>query len=184
MSEEEKTKPRKKRRGCWLFLAIVLVGLIVWLGPTARDLYSRGFFDAFKKEKMVGYKADRESNLKAIYTALQLYHDSEEKFPEGNGWMDAISSYIKPSNMEKDDAAKKLIRPDLAGQADAYGYAINDAAAGKYIDDIPNMDTLPLVFESSETTRNAHGSPEMIANQDALAITGKGEVQPLDKSKK
>lgn len=162
--------------GC---LGIVVVGgLILAVTPQGHllvNLFKNGAIQAaVMPAGKRTYTATNESNLKAIYTALKLYHDSEGQFPKGDGWMDAIQNRIRADDMSKEEAAKKLIRPDLVGQANQFGYALNDAAAGKYKDDVPK-DTI-LVYESKETGRNAHGNPTK--EREGAAITVSGQVLP------
>lgn len=161
--------------GCLTLVVVVAGGLVV----TGYDrlligLWKNGTIQAYLfPDKKRTYSATNEANLKAIYTAMMLYHDSEEKFPEGNGWMDAIQNRLMVNDMTPDEAKKKLVRPDLAGQAGQFGYAINAKAAGKYKDDAGPKSTV-LVFESREKGRNAVGDPEK--DRDGMAITIDGKL--------
>lgn len=121
----------------------------------AVGLQKRGFLDKVETEK---YEATTNSNLRAIYTALQFAHDSDGQFPDGKNWMDAVSKRIKAGNMDDAEAQKKLIDPAFAGQPGKFGYALNDAAAGKYKGDLKDS-KLILVFTSQDASRNAHGNP-------------------------
>jgi hypothetical protein len=131
-------------------------------GRAIRDIWGTGAIQAAVGGKeMREYNATTESNLKAIHTALMLYHDSEGQFPEASGWMDAIQNRLLVNDMTGEEAAKKLVSPSLQGKTGQFGYAMNDKAGAKYKDDIdPKM---PLVFDSSDTARNAHGSPDTLA---------------------
>jgi hypothetical protein len=65
---------------------------------------------------------------------------------------------------------KKLIRPGLSeGQ---FGYAFNDAASGKYKDDLKEPAKTALVFESMETQKNAHGDPARLRKGIAISVDG------------
>jgi len=116
------------------------------------------------------YTAGNETNLKALQTALMLYHESEGQFPQAAGWMDAIEPRIRTFDMELSEAKKKLVRPDLAGKEGEFGYALNDAASGKYKDDVGGKAI--LVFESKATARNAHGDPAKDREGYAIAVDG------------
>ncbi len=118
-----------------------------------------GFLDKVPERN---YDASTKANLTAIYKGLTLYHESEGQFPKSSEWMDAIKSRIQTSDMSEAEAAKKLIDPSLEGKPGAYGYAMNDAASGKYKGDIQGPKT-PLIFMSSDTARNAHGDPTKLA---------------------
>ena len=155
---------RIKRFGAGCLVSIIaIVLLIAFTGPgqVIRDLWRNGILQGL----MQGgpdrkYAASEQANLKAIYTALMLYHDSEGQFPEARGWMDAIRNRLTTSDMKSEESAKKLIRPDVEGQPGAYGYAMNDRASGKYSKDLePKM---PLVFDSKDLSKNAHGNPDAL----------------------
>lgn len=180
METEEKQSPRKwpKRIGIGC-LGVVVLGVLAlnFTGPgrDVMNLWKNGTIPALiVKPPKRTYSATNEKNLMAIHTALMLYHDSEEKFPEAAGWMDAIKNRIRADDMDAKEAAKKLVRPDLVNQSDAYGYAINEAAAGKYKDDV-GASTV-LVYESKQTGRNAHGKPE--TDRDGYAVTVEGKLLP------
>ncbi|MDR3687845.1 MAG: hypothetical protein P4L46_00600 [Fimbriimonas sp.] len=107
------------------------------------------------------YNANEETNLKDLYTALMAYHESEGQWPVAGGWMDAIKNRVSTADLAKGEADKKFVSPSLAGQPGVYGYAMNDLASGKYKGDIKDPKTL-LLFDSSDTSRNAHGDPKKL----------------------
>ena len=152
-----------RKWGRWILLGVGLLVLVagVWLWPVLRVLMSKGLPQGPEMRKYEGTSAD---NLKAIRTALMLYHDNEDKFPEANGWMDAIEKQLKTNDLTPEEAAKKLKNP-ATGE---FGYAINDAAAGKYKGDLKDP-KMVLVYESSGG-RNQHGTP----------IAAKGQAIQLD----
>jgi hypothetical protein len=120
------------------------------------------------------FSASRDANLKAIYIALNLYQDSEGQYPAASGWMDAIGPHLQTTDMSREEADKKLLRPNLKSpQPGQYGYALNDAIAGRFKGDIKDSKT-PLVFETSDLSRNAHGSPN--SQTGRLAITLQGTI--------
>lgn len=150
--------------GCGALLVLALLVLFATpIGKAARDLYSHGFADAYlSPDQERKYNASTEANLKAIYTALMQYHESEGAFPPAGTWMDALKNYGAASDLAKGEADKKFVSPSLEGKPGTYGYALNDAAAGKYKGDIKDPKT-PLIFDSSDTARNAHGDPSKLA---------------------
>jgi len=113
-----------------------------------------------------------------MYTALDLFHRSEERFPEAETWMDDIANRLRTTNMSESDAAKKLRRPNLT---EGYGYAINPEVAGRFRDDLQNPNAI-LIFESSLTGRNA--SEPVNPNPDAWAVTVTGEIGPISSLRK
>lgn len=163
---------KKRRRGCWIGVGVVVLVLAVWLGPVIRDGFKSGLFGAMlqgsRNEK---YSASSQENLKAMYNALSLYHESEGQFPHAEGWVNAIETRIDTENLEKGEAQKKLIRPDLLGKTGEYGYAMNDAVSAKYKDDIKDKKT-PLIFESKDTGKNAHGDPAKERQGWAISVDG------------
>jgi hypothetical protein len=148
--------------GC-LGLVAVLVLLILFTPPgkAIRDLLGTGIVQAsLSPKEMEQYHATTEGNLKAIYNALKLYQDSEGQFPDASGWMDAIQNRILVNNMTGEEAQKKLISPAVSATPGQFGYAMNDKASAKYIGDLdPKM---PLIFDSSNTAKNAHGTPDTL----------------------
>lgn len=139
-------------------MILLLMGLAIWIGPTLKDLYQGGVFDQVGMRK---YQGDTAQNLKAIRTALMLYHDSEGQFPPANSWMDAIENRMKSADLSDNDAKQKLIDPFFRNQPHHFGYAFNSSAAGKYKGDFKDP-KLILVFVSSNWERNAHGSPRIL----------------------
>lgn len=169
-------KLRKGCAGCGVVL-LILIGVGVWLyGGTLRDLARQGILqDLFRAPDQRAWVATSEQNLKALHVALMLYHDSEGQFPEGSGWMDAIENRLRTGDLSREEAEKKLIRPDLAGQPGKFGYALNAASAAKFKDDVGDGKT-PLLFESTPTERNASGDPAKIRKAGGLAIAVDGSI--------
>ncbi len=154
-----------RRRGRWILLSIGVILLVagLWLWPAIKVILAIGLPDSPKMRKYEGTNSD---NLKAIRTALLLYHENEDRFPEANGWMDAIEKQLKTNDLTLEEAAKKLRSPTTGH----YGYAINDAAAGKYKGDLKDPKTI-LVYESADMKRNSHGNPGK-ANGQAIQMDG------------
>lgn len=181
-----------RKRSCTILKS---VGLLVvaggvgagWLyGPAMLDFYRAGFFDeALNPRQLREYQGNSIDNLRAMHLALSLYHESEGQFPHGEGWMDALEPYIRTDDMSAEEAQKKFMNPLLGKNEDgAFGYAFNDAASAKYKDDVPTPARTPLVFDSSNLSRNAHGSPEeLLPNPPRqggnMGISVTGEVLKL-----
>ena len=173
----EATQPVKKRRrkGCLIgcgIVGVIVLGGAIFYGPVLNDFYKRGMFDfILHPVRQHAYSATSEQNLKALYVALGLYHESEGQYPDSTHWMDAIENRINTYDLAKGEAEKKLIRPDLLGQDGKFGYAMNDAASGKYKDDIKDPKT-PQIFESKDVSRTAHGDPAKVRQGLAIAVDG------------
>ncbi len=149
--------------GCLGILGlVVLILLVTPLGHTVLTLYRRGYLDAYvSPDEERKYQAGEVENLKALYTAMNLYHESEGQYPYANGWMDVIKSRTSTSDLAKGEAEKKFISPALAGKPGQFGYAMNDKASAKYKGDLKTLKE-PLLFVSSDTSRNAHGDPKKL----------------------
>ncbi len=157
-------------------LALFLAGGFM-VGPALWDIWRAGFF---YKVSQRDYQGDSRSNLEAMYRALKLYHDSEEKFPGAEGWMEEVERRLRVYDMKPEETAKKMIRPDLWEASGRHGYALNEACAGKYIDDIEDASSTLLVFESQLESRDAAGDPDKVglapSGGKVLGVTATGEI--------
>lgn len=153
---------------------MVVLGLLAVLFPEQRNFLFAAGRVAVEQEQVNQkreYDATSEGNLRAIYNALLLYHQSEDMFPDASGWMEAAELRLNTADLKEGEAAKKLVRPDLAGQPGAFGYAFNKALSQMYKDDVKDPKT-PLVFESKETSRNASGDPATMRQGLAISVDG------------
>ncbi|MDX2065545.1 MAG: hypothetical protein SFX74_07380 [Fimbriimonadaceae bacterium] len=159
-------------------VAIVVIGLGIWVGPVIRDVIRAGFLESVSVEK---YRAGREENLRAIHTALTLYHDSEGAYPPADRWMDAIENRLRINKMTAEEALAKLRTPGAKG--DAFGYALATTAAEKYRDDIPGDPKL-LVLEAPNAPRNHAVDGRPSAERWAITVDGKIlPAPPADESR-
>lgn len=168
------SKGKRIAAGCGLFLLIG--GAIAWFSPAGdavRDLLKTGILE--KNEANAKFEGDTVAHLKALHTAAEVFHQSEEKFPEAATWMDDLLPRLKTSDLAQGEAEKKLVRPDLQGKTGEFGYAISTAAQGKYKGDIKDEKTI-LFFESTPRSKNASGDPAVDALKGGKAITVKGEI--------
>lgn len=175
MPDEQATPVKKSRKGCWVVLGLlgaVVLGAGLFYGPALKDFLKVYGIDALRKPEKHRYDANSERNLTALYQALILHHDSEGQFPAADKWMDAIESRLRTNDLLKAEEQKKLVRPDFEGQAGKFGYAMNDAASEKYKDDIKDPAKTPLIYESKQSARNAHGDPEKDLDGLAIAVDG------------
>lgn len=147
-SGQKQMKNKWVRIGCGIVL-FIFFGLVIWVGPVVRDLVKNGFLDRIDREE---YTADRVGNLKALHTALMLYHESEGIFPEANGWVEAIKPRIASNGMSEAEAMRKFDNPATSATG-AVEYALNPAVAGKFEGDLPSK-TIPLVLESTGDSKD------------------------------
>jgi len=184
MAERKRSRRLLKSIGLLLFGGVLAAGWIY--GPALYDFYRAGLLDEYlNPRELRKYQGTSIDNLKAMHLALSLYHESEERFPYGEGWMDALEPYIRTDDMRAEEAQRKFVNPLLGkGSERKFGYALNDLAAGKYKDDVPTPVKTPLVFDSVETQRNAHGAPEKLLPNPPrqggnLGISVTGEILKL-----
>jgi len=188
-----------KTKATLRFVGLILLGGILYagwrFGPAIVDFYKAGLFDSvLSPRELRKYQGTSIDNLRAMYTAMNLYHESEGQFPNADGWMDALKPYWRTDDMAEKEALKKFVNPLVQPSKEGvYGYAMNDAASAKYKDDVSNGETTPLIFDSSQTGWNAHGKPEKLLPKPerqggnlAVSITGqllkydeKGVPRPL-----
>jgi hypothetical protein len=175
MPEVEATPVKKSRKGCWVVLGIfgfVFLAAALFYGPAISDFLKVYGIESLTKPERHKYNATSEENLKALYQGMILFHDSEGQFPPADKWMDSIESRLRTNDLIKAEEKKKLIRPDLVGQPNKFGYAMNDLAGTKYKEDVKDPATTPLIYESKQTGRNAHGDPTTDLDGIAIAIDG------------
>jgi len=175
---------RSRTKKVVLFVVGVFVGVLAYLGyrfgPVLKDLWDAGYIEGLSEVEQREYQGTSRQNLEAIYVALMLYHDSEGAFPPAETWMDLTKLRLKTRDLSEEESLKKLKNPLLKSDGE-WGYALNDAVAGKYKDDIKDPDTTLLVFDSSSTGWNAHGSPEKLSPKPSrlggnLGVTVSGKT--------
>lgn len=132
----------------------------------ALGLYRKGVFEQIPERE---YVATNEANLRALRTAMLLYHDAEDQFPVASGWMDAIKISLRTNDLKDGEELKKLSRPGAA--AGEYGYAINGAIGGKYKGDV--LPSTVLIFESVSQAYNAVGDPAKDGSGKGITLDGK-----------
>lgn len=155
-------------------VVLVLVGAGIWAFPTLRDLSTL----LPQREKKIGWTPGTEVNLKALYTAMMLQHDSDGQFPQGGQWMDLLVKRVRNETLQTGAENEKFIDPVAGGKAGQFGFAMNDAAVGKYKDDIKDKN-MPLIFESTDTKWDAHGDPAKIGRKNGIGISVDGKVVRL-----
>lgn len=163
-----------KFRARWIVFGSLAAGL-GWLGftfgPTVVGLQQRGFFE--KPPEKEEYHGNVDDNLHALYTAMNQAHDSDGQYPEKEKWMDAISNRLQTSTMKDGEGEKKLHDPSAKS---GYGFAFNKAVAGKYKGDLKAPESLVLIYQSKQTSKNAFGDPktDFEPNRNhAISVTGK-----------
>jgi hypothetical protein len=175
-------KERRKQLGAMrpvtkIVLAVIGVGLaygVWWIYPTARDLLSL----VPKKSEKQGWTPDTEKNLQALFTALKLQHESDGQFPKGSEWMDKVTPRLKTETLKKGAEKEKFVDPAAGGKPGEFGFAMNDAVAEKYVDDLKDK-KMVVVFQSTDANWNAHGDPDKIGRKGGIGMALDGSIVRL-----
>lgn len=181
MKEQAKPHSRRMMFGCLGLLVGFILALWWFVGPALT--VASGYIEPQTKRQWQGTSME---NLKAIHTALSLYQESEGALPPADRWMDAIATRLKTADLTTEEAEKKLRSPSVARDNPlAFGYAFMAELEGKYMADIENPAQTPLVFDSRDLTRNAHGDPVQLKPdpprpEGNLTVTVDGQVVRLD----
>ena len=96
---------------------LVAIGYAGWrFGPPLYDFWKGGYFDEVEMKK---YQGTSKDNLKNLYTAMMLYHASEDAFPPADVWMDRIKPYIRTGDLPEAEAVKKFHNPLIRPASDS-----------------------------------------------------------------
>ena len=157
-------------------IAVIAIGAFTPQGKAIRTLVA-----TLTQKDISGteaYQGDIKDRLKAMHTAADLFHASEDAYPKADKWMDDLLIRLQTQNLKKGEAERKLKRPDVEANPDQYGFAFNAAAVGKYRGDIKDPKTI-LIYESKDTKKNAVGDPKADGKPGGEGITISGEIVKL-----
>jgi hypothetical protein len=156
--------------------AVVLVVLLggIWLYPAVRDVLSLVPKDRAKQ----GWTPATEKNLNVLYTAMKLAHDSDGTFPKSDKWMDKVITRVRTEDLKTGAEKEKFVDPAAGGKPGEYGFAMNDLASEKYIEDLKDK-KMPLIFQSMDASWNAHGDPAKIGRKGGIGISVEGKIVKL-----
>jgi hypothetical protein len=173
-SQASKVKKVTRKNKIILSIAIpiVVIGVtieatVTWKGVFA--LFRSGFAQGLMKPEKTEYQGSTEANIKALRTALLLYHENEDQFPAANGWMDAMKNQVKTNSLKPGEELKKF-KVDGVGPEE-FGFAMSDIASQKNKTKLKPDDV--LVFVSKDKRWNAHGKPDDIGAGFAITLEGK-----------
>ena len=156
----------------------MLIVAVVWITPfgnAVRDIIGSGILKEAKLEKFSG---TTDGQLRLMYEAAQTHHQSEEVFPEGKTWMDDVLLRMKTQNLLPGEAEKKIVRQDLIGQPNQFGFAMNSAAAGRYKGDLKDPNLI-LFYTSKSSSKNLYADPTMEGLSGGRGITISGQLLSL-----
>ena len=178
---DEKRRLLKKR--IW-YSALAVVGVLVltWAGLALDayfDIKGTGLLDEQEMRTRDGTSID---NMRTLHNALMQYYENEGAMPSASSWMDAAENYIHAADLPESEALKVFVNPNLPAGSGVFGYAMNSELSGIYIE---GLEDTVMIFESTDTSWNAHGSPSDMAPSPELpggnkAITVEGTVVRLD----
>ncbi len=85
------------------------------------------------------------NKLKQLTMGALLYENDFDKMPDRDSWMDGIEPNVK--------SPPTFICPEAP--KGTYGYAFNGALSWKKMDEVPDQDKIPLLYDSINYARNA-----------------------------
>ncbi|MCH7903648.1 MAG: hypothetical protein IH944_03670 [Armatimonadetes bacterium] len=180
---DEKRRLLKKR--IWYSVLAVFGVLVIVMGGLLLDVYldfkREGFLD---KQEQKTYDGTSIDNMRALHGALMLYYADEGAMPLASGWMDAAEKYVHTADLLEGEALKKFVNPNLPAGSGVFGYAMNSVLSQVYIDEVEDPGNTVMIFDSADTSWNAHGSPSEMAPSPELpggnrAITVEGAIVKL-----
>jgi hypothetical protein len=157
---------KKKRKKAWLIvIAVLLLPVAIFPRRTYYTINAAVDVIRFSKRddaKQHRYSATSIENLKALHQAVSLYYESEGVLPEASGWMDAAKTYVRTNDLKRGEEMKKFVNPRITAGDGVFGYAFNSILSLRYLDEIEDPGMTAMIFESSDTKWNAHGSPQRL----------------------
>jgi prepilin-type processing-associated H-X9-DG protein len=103
-------------------------------------------------------KAQCLSNLKQQNIAmLQYAEDFDGRLPRRSNWMDATDSFLRRYSTAEFDWTRHcpLVQREIKRDRSLFGFAFNSRIEGKEVKELSDMERTPLIFESSNLSRNA-----------------------------
>ncbi|KAA0228683.1 MAG: hypothetical protein AKCLJLPJ_00457 [Fimbriimonadales bacterium] len=144
----------KKGRLLTLFVIGVPAALAIWLWPYLGKIPAA--IQIYCSPKRSFHAESSEQTLKVLGQAMKTYMEAEGAYPPAERWMDALAVYLHTDDMKPEEQAKKLKRPEFEDSADEYGFAYNGTVAGKTADQLEDLASTPLLYDSEKTKRNAY----------------------------
>lgn len=124
---------------------LIVFGLV---GCSGVAVLAAILFPVFSQTKIAAIRTACLSNVKQQSLGVVMYsNDYDEKLPNTSKWVDATFAYTKA------DAIYRCPKVP-AGE---YGYAFNADLLGKSLRKLPAPSDSIIIFESTDTSRNATG---------------------------
>lgn len=172
------TKGKKRLIGCGVVVAVLAILCVATPAGRAVVTLVKTLVQTRDTNESEAFKGDTADRLKAMLTAADLYHQSEDAYPMAKSWMDDLLTRLQTQNLKPGEANKKIKRPEFDGDPSKFGFAMNQDLSGKYKGDIAKKDTI-LFFESVKTEKNAVGDPEIDKKPGGQGITLEGKLVSL-----
>ncbi|MCJ7752300.1 MAG: hypothetical protein MUQ65_14640, partial [Armatimonadetes bacterium] len=110
----------------------------------------------FERARASAQKSVCLSNMKNLSLAMQMYlTDYEGRFPEADGWVEALTEYIR------DESVLKCPEDDSEASC---SYGMNAALSGKTLDEIGDASGVVVFFETASPGDNPVGGAEDVVS--------------------
>ena len=137
---------RKTGVPAWGWVLIGCGGMFFLIIP----IFAAILFPVFAQARNKARAVSCMSNLKQQGVAANIYlEDNDDTYPPAAQWMDKIKPYVNDA---------QAYHCPSAGQRDPtiFGYAYNDALNNQKLSKVASPPTMPLTFDSTTLTANAH----------------------------
>ena len=143
---------------CLGMLCLLAIGFQIRnVQPLLETLQTAGLLkprDDYKPET----NKDCPANLQSVYNAFEQYAELNDKLPDAAKWQDDTDFTARIPQDEWLHCPTVSNRHD-----DKFGYALNETVTGKKLNlngkplkSLPNAATTPLLYDSTNTAKNAH----------------------------
>jgi prepilin-type processing-associated H-X9-DG protein len=150
--------PKKSSTGLWIALGVFIVGGCFCCGIGGAIL-----FPVFAQARKAATQTLCLSNVKQLDLAMLLYvNDNNDSFPAANVWADKMEKGNYMVNRKPVSGGNRALYK-CPSVTSGYGYAMNDKMTGMNTEKVDGAITL-LLFESNDTSWDAHGNPADQAN--------------------
>lgn len=150
---------RRKRKIRWAIItpALTIVTLLLIIGQGFLGKVP-AWYEIYCSPKRTFSSQSSLENLKLVGTALSLYLESNDCYPPAERWVDELEKYLHVADMDDKESRKKLRAPEFADSKDQYGFAFNGELSKKWRDEVKSPASVPAIYDSSKTERNAFDS--------------------------
>ena len=138
--------PKKSNTVLWVVIILGVGALCLFVMAIGAAI----LFPVFSQARFAAQKTACLSSVKQTSVALIMYSaENDDRYPAAAAWMDKSEKY--GGGNFSCPAVKKDVGPQ------AYGFGFNDALSGKAFTVVKSPESTVSVFESADTSKNAHG---------------------------